>query len=140
LSPYVTIFSALTLNLKAKMSFIGNVIWVIFGGIFIFFQYIFGGLVLCLTIVGIPFGIQCFKFAIVGLAPFGVKITDTSSNIGCLSTVMNIIWLVFGGIWIVLTHLLFGLFFCITVVGIPFGLQHFKLMNLAFSPFGKSIG
>ncbi|MDQ7948557.1 MAG: YccF domain-containing protein [Pedobacter sp.] len=121
------------------MNFIGNIIWIIFGGIFIFFQYIFGGLVLCLTIVGIPFGIQCFKFAIVGLAPFGVKITDTSSNTGCLSTVMNIIWLIFGGIGIVLTHLAFGLLLCITVVGIPFGLQHFKLMNLAFSPFGKSI-
>ena len=121
------------------MSFIGNIIWIIFGGIFIFFQYIFGGLVLCLTIVGIPFGIQCFKFASVGLAPFGVKITDTSSNVGCLSTIMNIIWLVFGGIWIVLTHLVFGLLFCITIVGIPFGRQHFKLMNLAFSPFGKSI-
>lgn len=121
------------------MSFLGNIIWIIFGGIFIFFQYIFGGLVLCLTIVGIPFGIQCFKFAIVGLAPFGVEITDTSSNIGCLSTIMNIIWLIFGGISIVLTHLLFGLLFCITIVGIPFGLQHFKLMNLAFSPFGKSI-
>ncbi|RZJ81182.1 MAG: META domain-containing protein, partial [Flavobacterium sp.] len=79
------------------MSFLGNIIWVIFGGIFIFFQYIFGGLVLCLTIVGIPFGIQCFKFAIVGLAPFGVRISDTSSNTGCLSTIMNIIWLVFGG-------------------------------------------
>lgn len=121
------------------MSFLGNIIWIIFGGIFIFFQYIFGGLVLCLTIVGIPFGLQCFKFAIVGLAPFGVKISDTSSNVGCLSTIMNIIWLIFGGIGIVLTHLLFGLLFCITIVGIPFGLQHFKLMNLAFSPFGKSI-
>mgnify|MGYP006347614061 FL=1 len=121
------------------MSFIGNIIWIVFGGIFIFFQYIFGGIVLCLTIVGIPFGIQCFKFAIIGLAPFGVKITDTSSNIGYLSTIMNIIWLIFGGFWIVLTHLLFGLLFCITIVGIPFGLQHFKLMNLAFSPFGKSI-
>jgi uncharacterized membrane protein YccF (DUF307 family) len=133
---YVTIKQLAYLK---TMSFIGNIIWVIFGGIFIFFQYIFGGLVLCLTIVGIPFGIQCFKFAIVGLAPFGVKITDTSSNIGCLSTIMNVIWLVFGGIWIVLTHLVFGLLFCITIVGIPFGLQHFKLMNLAFSPFGKSI-
>lgn len=122
------------------MSFIGNLIWVIFGGIFIFFEYIFGGLILCLTIVGIPFGIQCFKVAIVGLAPFGVKIRDTSNPVGCLSTVMNIIWLVFGGIWIVLTHLGLGILFCITIVGIPFGLQHFKLMNLAFSPFGKSIG
>ena len=121
------------------MRVIGNIIWIIFGGIFIFFEYIFGGLILCLTIVGIPFGIQCFKFAIVGLAPFGVKIRDTSSNVGCLSTVMNIIWLVFGGIWIVLTHLIFGLLFCLTIVGIPFGLQHFKLMNLAFAPFGKTI-
>lgn len=121
------------------MRLLGNIIWIIFGGIFIFFQYLFGGLVLCLTIIGIPFGIQCFKFAIVGLAPFGVRIKDTSADIGCLSTVMNIIWLIFGGFSIVLTHLLFGLLFCITIVGIPFGLQHFKLMNLAFSPFGKSI-
>lgn len=121
------------------MSLIGNIIWVVFGGIFIFLEYIFGGIVLCLTIVGIPFGIQCFKFAFVALAPFGVKITDTSSNVGCLSTVMNLIWLIFGGIWIVLTHLMLGIIFCITIVGIPFGLQHFKLMNLAFSPFGKSI-
>lgn len=121
------------------MSFIGNIIWIVFGGIFIFFEYVFGGIVLCLTIVGIPFGIQCFKFAIVGLAPFGVKIKDTSSNVGCLSTIMNLIWLIFGGIWIVLTHLVIGLLFCITIVGIPFGLQHFKLMNLAFSPFGKTL-
>lgn len=121
------------------MNLLGNIIWIIFGGIFIFFQYIFGGLILCLTIVGIPFGLQCFKFAIVGLAPFGVKITDTASNTGCLSTIMNIIWLIFGGIWIVLTHLFFGILLCITIVGIPWGRQHFKLMNLAFSPFGKSL-
>lgn len=121
------------------MNFIGNLIWIVFGGFFIFLEYIIGGLVLCLTIVGIPFGIQCFKFAFVGLAPFGVKISDSSSNTGCLSTIMNVIWLIFGGIWIVLTHLIFGVLFCITIVGIPFGRQHFKLMNLAFSPFGKAI-
>lgn len=121
------------------MNFIGNIIWIIFGGLFIFFEYIFGGLILCLTIVGIPFGIQCFKFAIVGLAPFGVKIKHSSANVGCLSTVMNIIWLIFGGLSIVLTHLVFGLLLCITIVGIPFGRQHFKLMSLALSPFGKSI-
>ena len=121
------------------MNLIGNIIWIIFGGLLIFFQYIFGGLILCLTIVGIPFGIQCFKFAIVGLAPFGVKITNSSYSVGCLSTIMNVIWLIFGGLSIVLTHLVFGLLLCITVVGIPFGLQHFKLMSLAFSPFGKSI-
>jgi len=121
------------------MNLIGNIIWIIFGGFFIFLEYIFGGLILCITIVGIPFGIQCFKFAIVGLAPFGVKIRDTSSNTGCLSTIMNMIWLVFGGLWIALTHLFFGILLCITIIGIPFGRQHFKLMNLAFTPFGKSI-
>lgn len=122
------------------MNLLGNLIWIICGGLFIFFEYIIGGLILCLTIIGIPFGLQCFKFAFVGLAPFGVKITDTSSPTGCLSTIMNIIWLLFGGIWIALTHLIFGLLLCLTIVGIPFGRQHFKLMNLAFSPFGKSIG
>ncbi|PTT02392.1 YccF domain-containing protein [Pedobacter sp. HMWF019] len=121
------------------MNLIGNIIWIIFGGFFIFLEYIFGGLILCLTIVGIPFGLQCFKFAFVGLAPFGVRITDTSSNTGCLSTIMNIIWLLFGGFWIALTHLFFGILLCLTIIGIPFGRQHFKLMNLAFSPFGKSI-
>ncbi|EOR93014.1 hypothetical protein ADIARSV_3814 [Arcticibacter svalbardensis MN12-7] len=121
------------------MNFIGNIIWIVFGGIFIFFEYLFGGIILCLTIVGIPFGLQCFKLAIVGLAPFGVQINNTSSNTGCLSTMMNIIWLVFGGVWVLLTHLFFGLLLCLTIVGIPFGRQHFKLMNLAFSPFGKSI-
>jgi len=122
------------------MNLLGNLIWIIFGGIFIFFEYLIGGLILCLTIVGIPFGIQCFKIAFVGLAPFGIRITDTTSNTGCLSTIMNIIWFVFGGFWIVLTHLFFGILLCITIVGIPFGRQHFKLMNLAFTPFGKSIG
>lgn len=121
------------------MNLIGNLVWIIFGGIFIFLEYIIGGIILCLTIVGIPFGLQCFKLAIVALAPFGIHIKDTSSNTGCLSTLMNVIWLVFGGIWILLTHLFFGLFLCITIIGIPFGRQHFKLMNLAFSPFGKSI-
>lgn len=121
------------------MNFIGNIIWIIFGGLLIFLQYIIGGLALCLTIVGIPFGIQCFKFAILGLAPFGVKIKDRSSGTGCIYTVMNIVWLIFGGIGLVLTHLFFGVLLHLTIIGIPFGRQHFKLMNLAFSPFGKSI-
>lgn len=121
------------------MNFIGNILWIIFGGLIIFFEYLIGGLLLCFTIIGIPFGIQCFKLAFVGLAPFGVKITDSSSNTGCLSTIMNIIWFFVGGFWIALTHLFFGILLCITIIGIPFGRQHFKLMNLAFAPFGKSI-
>ncbi|GGH01012.1 hypothetical protein GCM10007415_41240 [Parapedobacter pyrenivorans] len=121
------------------MSFIGNVIWIIFGGFFIFLQYLFGGLVLCLTIVGIPFGLQLFKLAVASLVPFGTKVIPTPTSTGCLYTLMNILWIIFGGIWVALTHFFFGVLLCITIVGIPFGMQHFKLMGLAFTPFGKAI-
>lgn len=122
------------------MNFIGNLIWIIFGGFFIFLEYVIGGLVLCLTIVGIPFGIQLFKLATASLAPFGSKITHTPTSTGCLSTIMNILWIVIGGVWVALTHFFFGVLLCITIIGIPFGKQHFKLMGLAFTPFGKAIG
>lgn len=121
------------------MNIIGNLIWVVFGGFFIFLEYLIGGLILCLTIVGIPFGLQLFKIAIASLFPFGSVVTQKPESTGCLYTLMNILWIVFGGIWVALTHLVFGLLFCITIIGIPFGLQHFKLMALAFTPFGKSI-
>lgn len=121
------------------MNIIGNLIWVVFGGFFIFLEYLIGGLILCLTIVGIPFGLQLFKIAVASLFPFGSVVTQKPESTGCLYTLMNILWIVFGGIWVALTHLVFGLLFCITIIGIPFGLQHFKLMALAFTPFGKSI-
>jgi uncharacterized membrane protein YccF (DUF307 family) len=122
------------------MSFIGNVIWIIFGGFFIFIEYLLGGLILCLTIVGIPFGLQLFKLAVASLVPFGTKVTNIPTSTGCLYTLMNILWIIFGGIWVALTHFFFGVLLCITIVGIPFGRQHFKLMGLAFTPFGKAIG
>lgn len=122
------------------MSFIGNVIWIIFGGFFIFMEYLLGGLVLCLTIVGIPFGLQLFKLAVASLVPFGTKVTNIPTSTGCLYTFMNILWIIFGGIWVALTHFFFGVLLCITIVGMPFGRQHFKLMGLAFTPFGKTIG
>lgn len=122
------------------MKTLGNIIWLVFGGFFIFLEYLFGGLILCLTIVGIPFGLQLFKIAIAALVPFGTVVTNTPDSTGCLYTLMNIIWIVFGGIWVALTHLFFGILLCITIIGIPFGKQHFKLMALAFTPFGKSVG
>ncbi|SFC40461.1 Uncharacterized membrane protein YccF, DUF307 family [Parapedobacter composti] len=121
------------------MNLLGNLIWIIFGGFLICLQYLIGGLVLCLTIVGIPFGIQLFKLAVASLVPFGTVVTNRPSSTGCLYTLMNILWIVFGGIWVALTHLVFGLLLCITIIGIPFGRQHFKLMALAFTPFGKSV-
>ncbi len=120
------------------MTLIGNVIWVVFGGFVLFLEYVLCGLVLCITIVGIPFGIQCFKLAVVSLAPFGVEFTNKEVSSGCLYTLFNILWAIFAGIWIALTHLVFGVLFCISIIGIPFGMQHFKLMNVAFTPFGKS--
>ncbi|CAN5510796.1 YccF domain-containing protein [soil metagenome] len=121
------------------MSTIGNLIWIIFGGIIIFIEYVVASLVLCLTIIGIPFGLQTFKLAAVALWPFGKEIVTSERSNGCLSLLMNIIWLIFGGIWIALTHLAFGILFAITIIGIPFALQHFKLAGLALTPFGKEI-
>ena len=121
------------------MNTLGNLIWLIFGGFITFIEYIVGGLILCLTIVGIPFGLQVFKLAAMALWPFNKTIEYQSYAPGCLSTIMNIIWLFVGGFWIAVTHLLMGLLLGITIIGIPWAKQHFKLMSLALAPFGKSI-
>ena len=116
-----------------------NLICVIFGGLMVAIEYIVSSIALMVTIIGIPFGLQTLKLAIVALWPFGTDIRSDGWPSGCLAGIMNVIWWFVGGIPIALTHLLWGLLFCITVVGIPFGMQHFKLMRLAFFPFGKSV-
>ena len=121
------------------MRFLGNVIWLVFGGIIISAEYLISSLLLMATIIGIPFGIQTLKLAILALWPFGSEIRIIPGNSGCISTLMNIFWILIGGIWIALTHLVFGILFAITIVGIPFALQHFKLAGLALTPFGKEI-
>ena len=121
------------------MKTVGNVIWVIFGGFFVFLEYLVASLLLMITIIGIPFGLQTLKIAMLALWPFGSEVTSEPDAGGCLSVLMNVIWILIGGIWISLTHLVLGVLFCITVVGIPFGLQHFKLAALALTPFGKDI-
>ncbi len=121
------------------MNLLGNIIWLIFGGILVFIEYMVAGLVLCVTIIGIPFGVQCFKIGILSLAPFGREIREAPGDSGCLSTMLNIIWLVVGGIWIALTHLVFGVILAITIIGLPFAKQHFKLMSLSLTPFGREI-
>ncbi|MBK7131391.1 MAG: YccF domain-containing protein [Bacteroidales bacterium] len=121
------------------MSLLGNLIWLIFGGIVIAVEYFIGSIILMITIVGIPFGIQTLKMAALAIWPFGrdTRVHDRAS--GCLYILMNIIWLLSGGLWIALTHAIFGLILCITIIGIPFGLQHFKLTAIALSPFGRDI-
>jgi len=121
------------------MSTLGNIIWIVFGGFFIFLEYLVSGLLMCMTIIGIPFGLQAIKLAQMALWPFGKRIEYMDYAPGCLSTVMNILWLLIGGIWIALSHLVFGILFAITIIGIPFASQHFKLVGLALTPFGRRI-
>lgn len=121
------------------MSIFGNIIWLIFGGILIALEYFISSILLCLTIIGIPFGLQTLKLGLLALWPFGSEIVHTENAHGCLSTFMNILWFFVGGVWIFLSHLAFGLLLCITIIGIPFGLQHFKLAGLALTPFGHDI-
>lgn len=121
------------------MKTLGNIIWFVFGGVFIAIEYLIASIVLMVTIIGIPFGLQTLKLAEVALWPFGKKARTKESSSGCLSLLMNVIWFFVGGIPIVFAHLLFGLLFYITIIGIPFGNQHFKLMGLALTPFGREI-
>ena len=121
------------------MSFLGNLIWVVFGGLFMSIGYLVLAIIYCITIIGIPVGLQLFKMASLSLFPFGREVSDKNGQMGAFSLILNILWIVFGGIEMALSHALLGLIFCVTIVGIPFGLQHFKLALLALLPFGKEI-
>lgn len=121
------------------MRLLGNIIWLIFGGLVTAIEYLIGSIALMVTIIGIPFGLQAIKLAVLELWPFGSEVKARQGQPGCLSTIMNIIWLFVGGFWIFLTHLFFGALLMITIIGIPFALQHFKLAHLALTPFGREI-
>ena len=121
------------------MKVIGNIIWLLFGGFMIAIEYFLGGLLLIFTIIGIPFGFQSIKLGLFALWPFGSRVTTIEDSFGCFNWVMNIIWIIVAGFWIALTHLFWGILLCITIIGIPFGRQHFKLMKLALFPFGKEV-
>ena len=122
------------------LSVFGNVLWVTFGGgLLLFLMYLMGGVALCLTVLGIPFGIQCIKIGLLALLPFGKRVVHKESATGCVATVMNILWLFTGGWMIALTHLFAALFCAITIVLIPFAMQHMKLAATALTPFGKEI-
>ena len=105
------------------MKFIGNILWLILGGLLVSLGYFIAGLLYCVTIIGIPFGYQLWKFGVFSLWPFGTDVVDGNNAGGCLSIFMNVIWILLG---------------CITIVGIPFGLQHFKMALLSAMPFGKT--
>ncbi len=121
------------------MNTIGNVIWLIFGGIIVAIEYLISSLLLMITIIGIPFGLQTLKMASLALWPFGRDAVVVDRGTGCLSTIMNVIWIFLGGIWISLTHVFFALILAITIIGIPFARQHIKLAAVGLTPFGREI-
>ena len=117
------------------MSFIGNLIWLIFGGFIAGLGYIIGGLILCITIVGIPFGLQTIELGIASMTPFGKEVQQTEKAGSLLSMIFDVIWLLVFGWEIAIAHLVGGLILGITIVGIPFAKQHFKLIPVALFPF-----
>lgn len=121
------------------MNLLGNIIWFVFGGVIIAIEYLIASLLLMITIVGIPFGLQTLQLAGLALWPFGKDTRVKANSTGCLSTLMNVIWILVGGIWISISHVIFGLILAITIIGIPFARQHFKLATLALTPFGREI-
>lgn len=122
------------------MKILLNLLWILFGGLMIAVEYVVSSIAMMVTIIGIPFGLQTLKLAMLALWPFGTDVGRDAWPSGCLAGVMNVLWWFVGGIGIALTHLCWGVVLCITIVGIPFGMQHFKLMKLALLPFGKTVG
>ncbi len=118
------------------MNLLLNILWFLLGGWLVFLAYLLGAVILCITIIGIPFGVQCFKLSVLGLAPFGREIRETDPPAGCLSVVMNVIWILLPGLELALLHLVLAGLFAITIIGIPFAVQHLKMTRLAILPFG----
>ena len=121
------------------MRIIGNILWWIFGGLEAAVGYFTGSLALACTIIGIPIAMQTFKIGLLCLWPFGSEVRDAQYPNGCIYIPLNILWLIFGGLWAWGCHIIFGLLLCITIIGIPFGKQHFKMAGLSLAPFGKII-
>jgi len=122
-----------------SMKIIGNIIWMIFGGLETAIEYFMSSLALMVTIIGIPFAIANIKIGLYVLLPFGQEIIEKPNGGGCIDMILNVIWFFIGGIWIWLTHIIFGVILCITIIGIPFGKKHFQLSKLALAPFSKKV-
>ncbi len=118
------------------MGCLGNLLWFIFGGCISGLSWMLAGGLWCISIVGIPIGMQCFKLAGLSFFPFGKEVEYGG---GAVSLVANILWIIFSGIPLAIEHVLIGLVQCITIIGIPFGLQQFKLAKLALMPFGATV-
>jgi len=118
------------------MNLLLNIIWLIFGGFIVVFAYLVGAALLCITIIGIPFGIQCFKLAALAVAPFGQEVREKEPPGGAVAVIMNIIWIILPGLELAIFHLVMALLFAITIIGLPLASQHLKMTRLALVPFG----
>ena len=121
------------------MSTLGNVVWLVFGGLIAALGYIIGGLLLCITVVGIPFGLQSMKIGVATLTPFGKEVVEVKQANSALRILFNLLWLELIGWEIALAHLLSALILTVTIVGIPFAKQHVKLIPLSLFPFGRNL-
>ena len=121
------------------MNLLLNIVWLILGGFLVALAYLLGGILLCLTIIGIPFGIACFKLAGLALFPFGREIREKEPPSGALAVIMNIIWIILPGLELAIFHLVMALFLGLTIIGIPLASQHLKMTRLALLPFGFEV-
>ena len=118
------------------MSILGNIQWFVYGGAISGLSWCLAGVLWCISIVGIPVGLQCFKIAGLTFFPFGKEVIYGG---GAGSLLLNVLWIILSGLPLALEHLVFGAILCVTIVGIPFGLQQFKLAKLALMPFGAAV-
>ena len=121
------------------MKFLGNILWLICGGLECALGYFTASVALMVTIVGIPFGLETLKLGLLCLWPFGSQVISTNKPQGCIRVPLNIIWFIFGGWLAWISHVFFGILLCITIIGIPWGKQHFKMAGLALHPFGHKV-
>lgn len=120
------------------MKTILNVIWLVLSGFWLFLGYLLAGVLLCITVIGIPFGLAAFRIGVYALWPFGYTAVDRH-DAGAPSCIGNVLWIVLAGWWLALGHIVTGILLCVTVIGIPFGIANFKLIPVSFMPLGKEI-
>lgn len=120
------------------MRTVGNILWLVFAGIWMFISYVIAGIIMCVLIITIPFGIASFRIAGYALWPFGRTVVSKPTS-GAFTGIGNVIWFIFAGLWIAIGHVITGVILCIFIITIPFGIASFKMAGLALFPLGKSI-
>lgn len=121
------------------LSLLLNVIWLVLSGLWLAIGYVLAGILMCILIITIPFGLQAFKLAGFALWPFGRAVVTRPDRSRALSVIGNVLWFLLAGIWLAIAHIVTGVMLCLTIIGIPLGIANFKLVPLALVPFGKEV-